>query len=106
LALWGLANHNASEPRFLPIGISGVWNWRTKVGITETASGKRRAIKGPLPDLGRILWSGRTLLIAYDSDTAANTDIQKARAALAKEMGKRGARVRYIEIPAPRELGL
>jgi hypothetical protein len=106
LAAWCLANYNASEPRFLPIGISGVWNWRTKVGMTGTANGKRHAIKGPLPDLARLPWSGRILLIAYDSDTASNADIQKARAALMKDMTKRGARVRYVEIPTPRALGL
>jgi hypothetical protein len=106
LPLWCLANQNASEPRFLPIGLSGVWNWRGKIGIAETASGKRRTVKGPIPDLGRLPWVGRALLIAYDSDTNVNTEIQKARAALMKEMTKRGARVRYVEIPPLQELGL
>ena len=36
LSLWRLANYKSSEPRFLPIGLSGVWNWRGKIGMTET----------------------------------------------------------------------
>jgi hypothetical protein len=106
LALWRLANDNASEPRFLPIGLSGVWNWRGKVGIAENANGQRRPVKGPIPDLARVPWAGRQVLIAYDSDAATNLGIQQARAALASELGKRGARVRYVEVPSPQELGL
>jgi hypothetical protein len=106
LALWRLANYNSPEPRFLPIGLSGVWNWRTKIGMAETAGGKRRRVMGPLPDLARIPFDGRTVRIAFDSDVAINTGIQQARAALAKELRKRGARVLYIEIPSAEELGL
>jgi len=32
LALWRLANQESSKPRFLPVGIPGVWNWRGKRG--------------------------------------------------------------------------
>jgi hypothetical protein len=32
LALWSLANHESSEPRFIPVAIPGVWNWRATVG--------------------------------------------------------------------------
>jgi hypothetical protein len=35
LALWRLANWNHGErPRFLPVGVSGVYNWRGTVGKT------------------------------------------------------------------------
>ena len=33
LALWRLANHGSpSHPRFLPLGVSGVYNWRGTIG--------------------------------------------------------------------------
>ena len=28
LALWKLANYQAKKPRFIPIAVAGVWNWR------------------------------------------------------------------------------
>ena len=42
LALWRLANHGSpSRPRFLPLGVSGVYNWRGTIGKTvgRTAAG-------------------------------------------------------------------
>ena len=104
LCAWCLANHNASEPRFLPIGISGVWNWKTKVETSERADGTHHRVMGPLPDLARIPWQ-RPVLIAFDSDAATNEGVQKARAALSRELRKRGAiSVRYVLIPGRNEL--
>jgi len=35
LALWRLANHGLpTQPRFLPLGVSGVYNWRGTIGKT------------------------------------------------------------------------
>jgi hypothetical protein len=51
LALWRLANHEATAPRFLPIGLAGVWNWRGTVGKTTGPNGDRRDVKGVIPDL-------------------------------------------------------
>jgi hypothetical protein len=35
LALWRLANHDSpAQPRFLPLGVSGVYNWRGTIGKT------------------------------------------------------------------------
>jgi hypothetical protein len=105
LCAWCLAHHNSSAPRFLPIGISGVWNWRGKIGTADGPAGKRRrSIHGPIPDLSRIPWE-REVLIAFDSDATSNQDVQKARAALARELRKRGAvRVRYVQIPGRDQL--
>jgi hypothetical protein len=105
LCAWHLATYDASEPRFLPIGLSGVWSWRGKIGTTETASGRHRSVYGPIPDLGRIPFAGREVLIAYDSDASVNTNVQTARTALANELRRRGAsRVRYVLIPSRGEL--
>jgi hypothetical protein len=105
LCAWYLATYNVFEPRFLPIGLSGVWGWRGKIGTTETASGRRKNVNGPIPDLARIPIAGREILIAFDSDAATNPAIQIARLAFAKEMRRRGAsRVRYVLIPSRGEL--
>src|SRR5436309_1986222 len=44
LALWRLSWHglsdSASIPCFLPVGLSGVWNWRGTIGKTENAKGQ------------------------------------------------------------------
>jgi hypothetical protein len=105
LCAWYLSTYNSSEPRFLPIGIAGVWGWRSKIGTVETASGQRRSVTGPIADLNRIPWEGREVLIAFDSDVCTNPEVAGARAALARHLRKRGAaRVRYVEIPSREEL--
>jgi hypothetical protein len=105
LCAWFLSTYNSSEPRFLPVGIPGVWGWRGKVGTVETANGRRRSVTGPIPDLARIPWVGREVLIAFDSDVSTNPEVGNARAALARELRKRGAaHVRYVEIPSREEL--
>ena len=99
LCAWQLAYHNSSEPRFLPIGLPGAWNWRTKIGTTDGPDGRRRSVVGPIPDLARIPWQ-REVLIAFDSDVVANESVHIARAAFTRELRKRGAlRVRYVQIP-------
>lgn len=63
LALWELAwqglSDSASVPRFLPIGLAGVWNWRSKIGKTENETGQRQDVKGVVPDFDLIKWKGR-----------------------------------------------
>ena len=59
LALWRLANHETAAPRFVPIAISGVWNWRGRVGKTSGPVGERLDVHGPITDLSHIEWSKR-----------------------------------------------
>jgi hypothetical protein len=55
LALWRLANwNNVEHPRFLPVGVSGVYNWRGTIGKTSGPDGERLDVKGPIPDLERM----------------------------------------------------
>jgi len=56
LALYRLAYWNCSEPRFLPLGLSGVWNWRGTVGKEPGADGGMRTVKGAIPDMDHIEW--------------------------------------------------
>jgi hypothetical protein len=45
------------EPRFLAVGLSGVWNWRGTIGKTSDAEGNRVDVKGAISDLGRLIWN-------------------------------------------------
>lgn len=83
----------------LIVGLSGVWNWRGTVGKTTTATGRRESIKGPIPDLDRIEWSDRQVLIIFDSNVATNDQVFYARRDLTKELIERGAVVYHVDLP-------
>ena len=69
LALWRAANHGTpGQPRFLPVGVSGVYNWRGTIGKTVGPDGSRMDVKGAIPDLDWLVWAGRRVVIAYDAD--------------------------------------
>ena len=50
-------------------------------------------------DLKGVDWRGRSVVIAFDSDTASNPRVGKARDALAEFLKDRGAAVRYLDLP-------
>jgi len=97
IALARLAWHNTTEPRFLPFGISGVWNWKGTVGKATNARGARVDEKGVIPDFDRILWNGRRVVIAFDADAAVNSSVRAARWQLSRELRSRGAFVGVLE---------
>ena len=97
IALWRLANEDRLIPLFLPIGLSGVWNWKGTIGTTTDAKGTRVPEKGPIPDLARITWSGRRATIAFDADIDRKTEVKVARALLSRELRSRGAEVGFLE---------
>ncbi len=99
LALWRLATEGRERPRFMPVAVSGVWNWRGTVGREAGPDGARRAVKGPIPDLSRIAWAGRVAIIIFDSDKQRNASIGAAEQALARELKSRGAAVRTVDLP-------
>ena len=96
LALWRLANHESAVPRFLPIGLGGVWNWRGTVGKTTGPNGDRRDVKGVIPDLDLLIWEGRRVIIAFDADAEKNEQVEIARILLARELRMRGAEVAVV----------
>lgn len=52
LALFRLAEHRSPNClRFLPVGVSGVYNWRGTIGKTVGPDGSRLDVKGAIPDL-------------------------------------------------------
>lgn len=92
LALWRLANYGSQRrPRFLPLGISGVYNWRGTIGKTVGPDGSRLDVKGAIPDLDWIVWQSRPVVIAYDADAVAKEVVRTARSELDAYLRGRGA---------------
>ena len=105
VALWRLAWYGISDsvdrPRFLPVALPGVWAWRGTVGKESGPSGERLDVKGVIPDFNRIIWAGRKVIIAFDSDVKSNEKVRAARRELARHLRhERGALVHFLEIPA------
>ncbi|MBM3739851.1 MAG: DUF3854 domain-containing protein [Acidobacteria bacterium] len=96
LALWRLANHESTAPRFMPFGLAGVWNWRGTVGKTTGPNGGRRDVKGVIPDIDLVSWEGRRVIIAFDADADKNEQVEIARNLLGRELRLRGAQVAFI----------
>jgi len=98
LALCRLAEHRSPNvPRFLPIGVSGVYNWRGTIGKTVGPDGSRLDVKGAIPDLDWIAWQDRRVLIAYDADSVTKDLVRIARSELAAHLRSRGAIVGFLE---------
>jgi predicted P-loop ATPase len=107
LALWRLANWSHTDgPRFLPVGVSGVYNWRGTIGKTNGPDGERLDVKGPIPDLERIAWKSRKVIIAYDADASQKDLVRFARAELARHLRGRGAVVGFLEWDAKQGKGI
>ena len=99
LALWCLANYETDRPRFIPIAIAGVWNWRSIIGKPLGPNGERLTVKGPIPDFSRIPWNGRTVLIIFDANVHTNDSVLWARKGLTNELAKRAALVKLVDLP-------
>jgi hypothetical protein len=98
LALWRLAHHDSQgRPRHLPVGLSGVYNWRGTIGKTVGPDGSRLDVKGVIPDLDWIGWQGRKVVIAYDADAVTKQLVRVARSELAAHLRGRGALVGFLE---------
>ena len=99
LALYRLASEGADKLRFMPIGLSGVWNWKGTIGKTTAPNGSRVDVKGVIPDFDLIQWKGRDVTILFDANVQSNQSVWFARQGLARELAKRGANVLYAELP-------
>jgi P4 family phage/plasmid primase-like protien len=96
LALWRLAHHESSDPRFVPLGLGGVWNWRGTIGKTTGPNGDRRDVNGVIPDLSLVAWEDRRVIIAFDADAEKNEQVELARNLLSRELRTRGAEVAFV----------
>jgi P4 family phage/plasmid primase-like protien len=102
IALARAARHGQSTPRFLAVGLSGVWNWRGTIGKTTDAEGHRIDVKGVIADLARLDWDDRRVLILFDADLEDNDSVRAARHMLTKELRSRSAQVSWFDWPADR----
>ena len=99
LALSRLAMHEAEAPRFVAVGIPGVWNWSGTRACKPGPTGKRVPVKGLISDLERIEWRGRKTIVLFDANVHNNPSVQGARARLTAELEARGAIVAFVELP-------
>ncbi len=102
LALYRLAWHGregAEDPAFVPGALTGVWSWRGVVGKTTDAAGNRCDVKGPIPDLSRLVWTDRLVIIIFDSDSRGNLAVEEAARQLQREICGRGAEVALFPWP-------
>jgi hypothetical protein len=100
LALERLASEDYTKTKwhFLPIGISGVWNFRSN-GKKKLPDGSEVMVKGFLPDFDKIALNNRKVTIFYDANARTNSQVAAARAALCLELQARGAKVLYADLP-------
>jgi hypothetical protein len=96
---WEGVSDATDKPRWLSVGLRGVWSWRGKVGKEDGPDGERQDIKGPIPDLNRIEWTKREVVVVFDTNVHSNESIRVARASLAAELRNRGARVLFVDLP-------
>lgn len=91
---WFGMGEAAERARWLPVGLSGVWNWRGTVGKTAGPDGERRDIKGVIADVDKIAWRGREVTILFDRNSASNSSVMAALVGLSNELRRRGAIVK------------
>ena len=102
-----MANHGSpSRPRFLPLGVSGVCNWRGPIGKTVGPDGSRLDVKGAIPDLDWVAWEDRCLVIAYDADAVTKDSVRMARSELPEHLPGRNALVGFLEWDVARGKGI
>jgi hypothetical protein len=82
----------------LAIGLGGCWSWRGRIGKVQNSHGERVDEYGPIPDLEVV--NGRRVFVLMDANAATNPKVQQARAALVRELVKRGCEVLVCELPA------
>src|ERR1035438_8997965 len=79
--------HFAAGVKDVGIGpISGVQNWRGKIGKINRPDGSKEDVSGPIPDLDRVAWTGRAVSVLFDRDAHTNESVKIARNSIAKEL--------------------
>ena len=99
LALSRLSRYETDLLRWIAIAIAGVWNWRGTRGKTTGPKNQRVDVMGPIPNLDRIEWRDRTVLIIFDANVHTNEDVKWARSGLCRELTTRGAIVKLVNLP-------
>ena len=82
-------SEKAAQEGICAISLSGVWNWRDRIGESAFPTG----------DLDLFPLGGRRVFICFDSDALTNKHVQRAENDLAAFLSKRGAHVSVKRIP-------
>jgi hypothetical protein len=99
LCLWGVATNDlTSHPKFLPLAISGVWNFRDEVK-QPAANGGWEPVKRPMADFGLFQWSNRRVYLLFDADLETNYQVGLAQNALAQTLKSLMAEVYICSLP-------
>lgn len=99
LAAYRLARYQGGTPTFLVCALNGVYGYRGTVGKVIDATGTRVDEKGVIPDFARITWTGRKVVVIFDSDCATNGKVAAARRGLLAELKARGAKAVAVDLP-------
>ena len=81
----------ANQEGIPTVGLAGVWG--------EFAGRKETGSSPVIPDLDKVNLKDRQVRIAFDSDLAQKKHVERAEAALARELKARGARVEAVCLP-------
>jgi len=107
IALHRLSWHGLADaiglPRFLAVGLGGVWSFIGTIGKTPGPDGSQRPEKGLIADLRRLTWDGRRVYIVFDSNVHTNSKVAAARRRLSAELTQLGAQVYWVNLPKPDE---
>lgn len=98
-AAWNGLGDSAEQPKFFAVGIQGVWNFTGNIGKSKNGNGKIVSVKGMIPDLRLVEWQKRRVTILFDSNTATNDQVARARRAVAKVLRDLGAKVFFADLP-------
>jgi hypothetical protein len=71
-----------------------------KHGVPLSAWEIRAEWKGPIPDLSRVPWDGRSAFIIFGANVHTNDSVNWARKGIARELTTRGAEVQLVNLPA------
>jgi hypothetical protein len=97
LALTSLGKRTGRK--LLVVATGGIYGWRRKIGVESMPDGESEAVTGPSPSFDWVVWQGRKVIVAFDSNVAGRRDLEKARGALADELRKREANVLIASVP-------
>ncbi len=81
------------------IGLAGVWCFAVKRNDVDIR-GKKIGPRELIPDLDSILWAGRTVTIAFDSDASTKIEVQWACWHLSELLREQGATILIAAIPS------
>lgn len=79
----------ATQEGFPAVAVAGVWSWRRRLHGESLE----------IPDLDRVTWLNRHVILVFDSDAANKPPVQWAEFHLARALKARGARVSVIRLP-------